>query len=523
MRLTIALTSFAVALGSAFLALVCCEVAIRVLDGQPILTLRLPPAKMTGSPAQHLEPTLGGGPLPADIDGAWIGLSPPPLTNPPPRDPELERRVRTTQIEGVEPLELIRIWNRRMVTKLGCRPESVLAKLPQPFLVFDAPDQGEQPPYRYPPSRTLPEAFVTNRFGWRGPDIPLDKPSRTIRVAFAGASTTVGIHKLPFSYPEYVIHWLNLWAARAGLDVRFDGINAGREGLASSGIAAVIRDEVLPLEPDLVIYYEGANQSLCTQPVPGAPPPPQRQGASVIVDRIVSATRDYSETARRLEQLMQRIDAHGGYEPPKPSLTFEWFPPGLDEARPDIIQTNLPKQERNILNSLDWARAALPKSGSELALSSFVYLVFDGLRLDPLRHVVIYNHLNKRCWPYRYSDLRRGVDLHNQVLEQYALQHQMPFIDVAAAFPNDPDLFFDAIHLNDAGTRVHAWIVFRALVPLMGERIDTGAWPSPDREPLLEHPNIKPAQPLTLSCSRLAPPAVTAAPTPQPRKDETFF
>jgi hypothetical protein len=51
-------------------------------------------------------------------------------------------------------------------------------------------------------------------FGWRGPEIPLDKPAGTIRIAFVGASTTVGLFDLPFSYPEYVVHWLNLWAER---------------------------------------------------------------------------------------------------------------------------------------------------------------------------------------------------------------------------------------------------------------------------------------------------------------------
>lgn len=500
MRLQITLASIALSLGSMLAALVCCEGGMRVLDGQPIWTLRLPPAKPSALPPKPLMATLGGAPLPADINAAWIDVSPPPVTNRPSSDPDLERPLRTMPSAGIKPYELFRIWNRYAVTTLGCEPGSIFHKLPQPILVFDPRDQSDQPPYRYVPSRILPGGMVTNRFGWRGPDIPLDKPARTIRVAFAGASTTVGLYALPFSYPEYVIHWLNLWAAGAGLDVRFDGINAGREGLSSKAIAVVIRDEVLPLEPDVVIYYEGANQSLCTQPAPGVPPPPARYAGSAIVDRLVGATREYLETARRLEQLMQRIDARDGYEPPKPAFTFQWFPPGLDEARPDITRTDLPSQEQKILASLDWVRPVLLESGSELALSSFAWLVSDGLHLDPLRDVVIYRHLNSRCWPYRYADVRRALDLHNHLFEQYALRHGMSFIDVAAALPNDPDLFFDAIHLNADGTRAHAWIVFRALVPLMRARIESGAWPRPDREPLQEHPNIKPAQPLTVSC-----------------------
>ena len=93
--------------------------------------------------------------------------------------------------------------------------------------------------------------------------------------------------------------------------------------------------------------------------------------------------------------------------------------------------------------------------------------MFDGLQLDTRRHAPIYRHLNEGCWPYRYADLRRAVDLHNHILQRYAVAHGLPFVDVAAEFPPDQDLFFDAVHLNDDGTRLHAWIVFRALLPLV--------------------------------------------------------
>ena len=36
-------------------------------------------------------------------------------------------------------------------------------------------------------------------------------------------------------------------------------LNAGRDGSTTSNVAAFVRDQVVPLRPDLVIFYEGAN------------------------------------------------------------------------------------------------------------------------------------------------------------------------------------------------------------------------------------------------------------------------
>ena len=503
MRLRRLLGSLLLSLLAICTTVVLCEVVARVWDGAPLLALRLPP-RVIGPvpPPKHLNPAVGGGELPPDVDPEWLEVSPPPLARGK-VDPVLLRRISAAGGD-IAPFELFRIWNRRLVEALACQPGSRFQKMPQPLRVFDPPEPSPEPPFRYPPSQTLPGGLVTNRFGWRGPDLPIDKPSRTIRLAFVGASTTVGLYQLPFSYPEYVVHWLNLWAQRAHLDVHFDGINAGREGIGSHAIAAVIRQELLPAEPDLVIYYEGANQSLCVQRAIGAPPRPEPSGAPAVIDRIAGATRAYSQIARRLEGLAQRLRAHGGYEPPKPALDLDWWPSGIDEAHPDIRRNDLPRPEAQILRDLESARTSLEAEGAELALSSFIWLVFEGLRLDPVRDVVIYNHLNGGCWPYRYADLRRAVDLHNHILEQYAAAHRLPFIDAAAAFPPDPELFYDAVHLNTDGTRLQAWIVFRALVPIVRSHLESGVWPRPDRVPQTEHPVIGPGQPFTVSCPRPA-------------------
>jgi lysophospholipase L1-like esterase len=90
--------------------------------------------------------------------------------------------------------------------------------------------------------------------------LELNKDGKTVRIAFVGASTTIGGYNLPYSYPELVGHWLNRWLRAQGWDVRVEIINAARSGIDTDSIAAIVRQEVLPVEPDLVVYYDGANE-----------------------------------------------------------------------------------------------------------------------------------------------------------------------------------------------------------------------------------------------------------------------
>lgn len=516
-----ALGLLALAAAAVGVAVAICELAARVLDGQPLLAwwLPSPPAQRH---AVQLRPDADA-PLPSDIDPGWINVPPPPLSNKGPIDPQLLQRARTPRDPKIQPFELLRTWNSRHAERVACDSHGLIGKLPPPLLVFDPSEPNGRPPFRYPLARTLPGGLTTNRFGWRGEDIPLDKPSGTIRLAFVGASTTVGLWDLPFSYPEYVVHWLNLWAVRAGLAVRFDGINAGREGLDSTSIAAVIAQEVMPAEPDAVVYYEGANQSLCSQTDATDPLRATQTRSPSNLRKILGVMGAHSQLARRLEELALRLDARDGHEPIKPRSFGTWFKPGLDESRPLETEAALPEPERLVLASLDNARDALRDAGAVFVLSSFVWLVYDGMRLDPLRHLAIYRYLNEWCWPYRYAEVRRALNLHNRILEQYARMHDLPFIDVASAFPYDPDLFFDAIHLNSDGTRMHAWIVFRALVALVREQIASGTWPRPDRVALLEHPGIKPPRVFTKNCVATPTHHIAVPPTPPPRSDNAFF
>ena len=168
----------------------------------------------------------------------------------------------------------------------------------------------------------------------------------------------------------------------------------------------------------------------------------------------------------------------GGSEWPKPEYEIDW-PKGLDEQNPDITRTDLPVNLNVILRDLESIRAELAKVDGELAVSSFHWLVKDGLEINAITHKPVLENLNVGYFPFRYRDLERMTNFENRVFAKYAAAHDLPFIDVARYMPYDPELFTDATHNTPAGVRLRAWIMFQQLVPVIEKRLASGAWPKP--------------------------------------------
>ena len=178
-------------------------------------------------------------------------------------------------------------------------------------------------------------------------------------------------------------------------------------------------------------------------------------------------------------------------EPLKPDYIVE-YPKGVDENNPDISSKNLPLKLPMILRDLDSLLENSNKTGCHLVLSSFVWLPYEGMLLDPVRHESISQNINEKHWPLKYADFKRLSDFQNKVFALYAKAHHLDFIDVSYFFPRNPDLFIDAIHFTDEGIRLQAWIVFQELIPIIRQKIESGKLPRPDQEYINEHPCIRP-------------------------------
>ena len=413
-------------------------------------------------------------------------LSPPPLPNrrkPDQQDLEKLREFGDRPIDLAPALqlttaELFKVWNSKLAAD-ACN-HIVLKPLTRwPLDLFDSPSGDDRPRYRYRPNTTLPSGLVTNQIGWRGKPVEELKQG-TIRIVFVGASTIAESPHIPWSAPELVEVWLNAWAHERGLGVHFEVLNAGRDSAHTRDVAAIVRDEVVPLRPDLVIFYEGANGFDWSSVVANASslkemPRPQYDDVGGWVTKAVRMSSLFARGMQALDQA--GLASTYVPEPAKPQYKIDW-PADVDEQDPDIKRQDLPLNLNAILNDFESMRADLAKVGSDFALSSFAWLVQDGLKVDPVKGHFIWMTNNKIYWPWTYHDLRRGLDFENRAYRKYTEAHDLAFLDVASLIPAEPLLFADALHMTTSGVRVKAWAFFRELLPLVEKRLASGAWPS---------------------------------------------
>ena len=108
-------------------------------------------------------------------------------------------------------------------------------------------DAGEEEYFKSTPSDD--ETNPVNSLGFRGPEINFKK-SGTIRIVCLGSSTTYG-DGLDYgdAYPAILQHTLDEKAGKGTYEV----INTGQPGLHLTQIATLVKHEILPLKPDIVI------------------------------------------------------------------------------------------------------------------------------------------------------------------------------------------------------------------------------------------------------------------------------
>jgi hypothetical protein len=475
------LSNVVLVLVSVLFATALAEGATRIIDGLPLFTDWLPDTLDRDTAAKDVDKI----PLAKGVVRSWFFSDPPPLPNRTAPSAEWVRLAQAvpdapqTTNAPLRPAEVFKAWNSKFVGD-PCA-STFFRQAPGKLYVYDPPDGAPYPRFRFMPNATTPLGLVTNEIGWRGPPLPAQGAKPVVRIVFVGASTTVNSHYFPYSYPELVGHWLKLWAAARNLDIDFQVLNAGREIVNSTDIEAIVRTEVLPFSPDLVVYYEGHNQFDMALGLKK-----QAGGEVVRVDQVVQETfgarllRDATHRfalARRLQAALGLVNNPGrGEEWPKPDYELTW-PSPRDEADPDLSRTDLPVNLTTILRDLDRIRADLRPIGTDFALSSYVWMVKDGMVLDPVRNKFLLEWLNITFFPFRYRDLERMVAFQNRVLRKYAAEHHLAFFDVAKVMPMDPDLFTDGIHMTYAGVRLHAWIVFQDLVPLVEAKLASKSWP----------------------------------------------
>jgi hypothetical protein len=471
---------------SILISICAAEASVRAIDHLPVLTDWLPNTRDRDVTARSVASI----PLAQGVSAEWFFRDPPPLPNrgvPPAawmRVMNEAKDIPSWVLGTFHATDFFKAYNAVYVGDPCAHP--VFRQAPGSLYVFDPLDHSPYPRMRYLPNATTPTGLVTNQVGWRGPPVKVDKPADVVRIVFVGASTTANSAYYPYSYPELVGGWLNIWAASRKMNVRFEALNAGREGIVSTDIEAIVRKEVLPFRPELVVYLEGGSTLTARELVdrPLTPPPAETEeaGSEGYLQGLLREASHRSALARRMQIALHLVDHAPLKEPPKPAHEVLW-PADLDRADPDLALPDLPLHLSTAIADLDHIHAELSRVGATLALSSYKFFVHDGMALDSVRDRALYEELNYTLFPLTYHELGNLVGFQNRVYEKYADAHALPFVDVARSMPDEAELYPDPVHFSYGGVRLHAWIVFQSLVPLIERKLGEGTWPMPASHP----------------------------------------
>jgi hypothetical protein len=463
--------------------LVSAEVARRILDGYYVWRAGLVKnpysTDLTWSEERPAEALLRTIDLDIEADRSWFYDRPAPPPAPGPPTWIDARRVR------YDP-EANYVWNASRIGDLTFRAYLAKHKGLDEVFTFRTPGNYAFPTYRFYPDLQSGHGR-TNRFGWRGGPIEVEKPSNVIRIGVLGDSTTN-------DYPAMVEHWLNRWSQERRLGMRFEVMNAARPGTGAWDAAAIFEWELTPTAPDYVIVYGFGNgihlaDALIKIP-PGisrgdtktwsAPDPGVLKTLSTRTTAALEPTAKWSAAAAFLRDRF--AGRHGDTrlpEPAKPAMQME-FPPDLDEQSPDPDRVARDTSQglmalETYVQALNKMDAVAKARNVRLFVSTFRVLAFDGMRAGGS----LYQTINEGYWwPYTYAQIRRVMMFYNRALRAWAQRHGQGLLEIDERMPWRPELYGDGMHQLPAGEALHAWIVLQQLMPRIRADLANGAAPT---------------------------------------------
>jgi lysophospholipase L1-like esterase len=278
-----------------------------------------------------------------------------------------------------------------------------------------------------------------NSLGFRGDEFSKVKPANTFRIVCLGASTT---------FSAEVSSNQATWTHRLQEKLRADYpgrnievINAAVGGYVAADNLKNLRHRVLPLNPDLVIYYEANNE--------------------IVRDTQQLAIRDglLAADGRRQSAFVTHLS--------KASLMFDLAYKNLailsrsrdtSAGKIDHVPNDLPK---HFIGVLDEMRRELAARNVPLVLSTFIVKY----RRDQDRALQIANaDVAFYYMPWMSIDgMLDAMDVYNSAILDYGKRTGLAVVDDRNIIPPDAQHFTDCMHLADKGNEVMAERFYRYL------------------------------------------------------------
>jgi lysophospholipase L1-like esterase len=280
------------------------------------------------------------------------------------------------------------------------------------------------------------KVWINSRI-FRSPELTMPKPAGTIRVAFVGSSTTfcAEVSGNDATWPHLV--WNKLRETWPG--IRFDYVNAGVIGFTTETSWKNVRLRVKPLQPDVIVIYEGINdlskdarQMAVEQGLPtGHVGQPEGLAAYsqawIVISRTIEMRRRVQAAVHQKRLVFDESTLAGrGFRQRLTKLVEE-----ARSAAPVVAMATLSAKVR---------RNQSPEEQKKAVEWNLYYMPF----MTP-------------------EGILRGYELYNQEIRSVARQTGVVLIEGEHSIPADAEHFFDGVHFTDAGSRRMATRVFEGL------------------------------------------------------------
>jgi len=415
-----------------------------------------------------------------EMDPEWFFQPPAPIEKVP--NPELVERTKANpNASGLENY----IWNDAVLAKTDPGTVSVIRGIKvEKLYTFRSFDGSTSPRFRlYPDNDFRPTPWITNHWGWMSPDVTFRKPPNTVRVGLIGDSTS---HNL---YAFHLQSFLNSWAQKRGFAVRFQVMNAARQGLGRGDGIAALQYELSPMGLDyLYVYYapsfsvDAAQMALWRELAPGARPAPPEHNVnrvSLIAHRLLDPIANNSALARRIRDIATHEAPDSILqEPEKPECKL-------------LIKPATDPYFKNLANQLGRIKAIADNTQTHLIVSTERLCAWDGMGLTNATNKHLFEVLNGPLfWPLTYRQLRQMLAFHNGTITAWAKANDVTIVDVDGRMPRLPNLYVDAHHDITVSQRMRAWLIFEAMIPQLISDLEFRRVPKANGSTAASHPYL---------------------------------
>jgi lysophospholipase L1-like esterase len=305
---------------------------------------------------------------------------------------------------------------------------SAATSVRDPMLMYDAEADLQVPRPGYAISGNRLNIRI-NSLGFRGGEFQKHKPAGTIRIVCLGASTTFNaeVSSNDATWPAR----LQARLREAYPGKRIEVINAAVGGYTSAENLRNLKYRVLPLDPDLVIYYEANNEIVKdTRELAMREGIGQQSGPPAWLSPLTKASL-MADLAYKNLAILSRSRGGGRTIDRIPADLPSHFIATLDEMHAELAKRNIPMVLSTFI--VKYRRSqdrATQIKNADVAFYYMPWMSIDGM-LD-------------------------AMDRYNAAILEYGRTNDVPVVDDRDVIPADPEHFSDCMHLVDKGAEVMA-------------------------------------------------------------------